>query len=82
MKKNLISIFAVAAITTAAGWNVMQSQSDEALSDVALANVEALADESSDCHYNNGYRSFSGSDGGAYDCCQIWRNGSVSGDCH
>jgi predicted RNA-binding Zn ribbon-like protein len=29
----------------AAGWNVMQSQSEKTLSDVALANVEALADE-------------------------------------
>jgi hypothetical protein len=43
-KKILISIFVV-AIAIVAGWNVMQSQSDEALSDVALANVEALADE-------------------------------------
>jgi predicted negative regulator of RcsB-dependent stress response len=45
MKKNLISIFVVVAIAMVAGWNVMQSQSNEALSDVALANVEALADE-------------------------------------
>jgi hypothetical protein len=43
MKKHLISIFVVAAIATAAGWNVSRNMSEEALSDVALANVEALA---------------------------------------
>jgi hypothetical protein len=43
MKRNVISIFVVAAIAIVAGWNVMQSQSEKVLSDVALANVEALA---------------------------------------
>jgi hypothetical protein len=31
----------------AASWNVTQSQSNEALSDVVLANIEALANEGS-----------------------------------
>ncbi|MDR0572677.1 MAG: NVEALA domain-containing protein [Tannerella sp.] len=36
----------VVAIVTVAGWNVMQSRNDAVLSDIALANIEALADES------------------------------------
>jgi hypothetical protein len=45
MKKILFTTFAVAVIAVAAGLNVMQSRSEIALSDVALANVEALAYE-------------------------------------
>jgi hypothetical protein len=48
MKKKLIYVFITVTIVMAAGWNVMQSQSDEALSDVVLENVEALADETSE----------------------------------
>jgi hypothetical protein len=48
MKKNLISIFTVAAIATAAGWNVSRNMSEEALSDVALTNIEALAQNETD----------------------------------
>lgn len=49
-----------------------------------FSNVEALAagnDSSDDCTYKNGYRKFSGSKGGAYDCCKRWRNGNGSEDC-
>ncbi|MDR1381276.1 MAG: NVEALA domain-containing protein [Tannerella sp.] len=45
MKKILFATFAVAVIAVAAGLNVMQSRSEIALSDVALENVEALADD-------------------------------------
>ncbi|MDR1379883.1 MAG: NVEALA domain-containing protein [Tannerella sp.] len=43
MKKILFTIFAVAVIAVAAGLNVMQSRSEAVLSDVALENIEALA---------------------------------------
>jgi uncharacterized Rmd1/YagE family protein len=42
--KLLISIFMVAVLTIV-GWNISESQSDLALSDVVLANIEALANE-------------------------------------
>lgn len=41
--KKLLGIIAIAAIAAAAGWNFNQSQNDVELSDLALANVEALA---------------------------------------
>ena len=44
--KRVIFYTSVVAIVTVAGWNVMQSRNDAVLSDVALANIEALADES------------------------------------
>jgi hypothetical protein len=64
MKRNFILIFTVAAITGAAGWNVSQNMSEKALSDVTLANVEALADEYCDKKWEKYYRP----DGTGYNC--------------
>jgi hypothetical protein len=45
MKKKIMSIAFVAAIAVAAAWNFNQSSKAEVeLSDIALENVEALAD--------------------------------------
>ncbi len=41
--KKLLGIIAIAAVTAAAGWNFSQNQNEVELSDLALANVEALA---------------------------------------
>lgn len=41
--KRLFSIIAIAAVVAAAGWNFNQSQNEVEMSDLALANVEALA---------------------------------------
>ena len=53
MKKKLMGIVAIIAIAAVAGYNVYASRSNVKLSDLALANVEALADSSegsqSDC---------------------------------
>ena len=43
MKKNIVKVAFVAAIAVACGLNVFNSQKSETLSEVALANVEALA---------------------------------------
>ena len=43
MKSNLIKVAFVAAIALVSGANVFNAQKSEPLSDVALANVEALA---------------------------------------
>jgi hypothetical protein len=49
MKKKIISIAFIAAITVAAAWNFSRSSKAEIdLSDIALANVEALASEEND----------------------------------
>ncbi len=43
MKKNMIKVAFVAVIAVACGLNVFNSQKSETLSEVALANVDALA---------------------------------------
>ncbi|MDR1258651.1 MAG: NVEALA domain-containing protein [Tannerellaceae bacterium] len=43
MKKKLISIAFAAAIAVVAAWNFSQSKAEVELSDLALANVDALA---------------------------------------
>jgi hypothetical protein len=48
MKKKILLLAAVVTVSAAAGWNFSQNRSETVLSDVALANVEALAEESSE----------------------------------
>lgn len=47
MKKNIRAVMMIAAIALVAGVNVFNSQKTIAMSDMALANVEALADDES-----------------------------------
>ena len=54
MKKNILKATLVAAFALSAGFNVYNSQKSEVISDLALANVEALA---------------SGEGSGGFDCC-------------
>ena len=50
MKKNLIKFAFVAVVAMIAGVNVLNSQKTDVLSDIAMANVEALANnENSRC---------------------------------
>jgi hypothetical protein len=44
MKKKVLGIALVAAIAVAGAWNFVQSQDEVNLSNLALENVEALAD--------------------------------------
>lgn len=85
MKKKVIfaSIALIAVVSTA----ISVKDTDQYLtSPLRLANIEALSgDESSDCHYNNGYVAFTSKSGGAYDCCKIWVNRAPNtneGHCH
>jgi hypothetical protein len=84
MKKIILGGIAAVVVAALAVVNVnMNAQSDDLLSDLALANVEALAQETGDCNNINGYRQFSniGSGYGAYDCCYVWRSGQGSSNC-
>jgi hypothetical protein len=45
MKKSILSIALVAAIAVAGAWNFAQNQEEVTLSDLALENVDALAQE-------------------------------------
>ncbi len=53
MKKKIMGLIAIVAIVAVAGYNIYVSQSNVKLSDLALANVEALAssceESQSDC---------------------------------
>ncbi len=86
-KKVLIAA-AFAAVTLLSGYNYVQNNSEVKLSDLALANVEALASgEGGDCRNVNGYKSWKTSSiwGGQrefYDCCYNLRSGySPEGTC-
>jgi hypothetical protein len=45
MKKKICGAVIMAAIALVSGWNISRSTSETTLSDVALVNVEALAQE-------------------------------------
>lgn len=49
--KKLLGIIAVTALAAAAGWNFRQEQNEVELSELALANVEALANWETDPMY-------------------------------
>lgn len=53
MGKKLIGIIAFTAIAVAAGWNYQQNMDKVELSDLTLANVEALADPETDDEFFN-----------------------------
>jgi hypothetical protein len=48
MKKKILVLASVATVSAAAGWNFSQNRSETVLSDVALANVEAMGSEIGD----------------------------------
>lgn len=47
MGKKMIGVIAFAAIAVAAGWNYQQNTNEVKLSDLTLANIEALARDES-----------------------------------
>jgi hypothetical protein len=52
MKKKILIFMIATSVVALAGWNVSRAGSEAALSDMALENVEALAQESDN---NRGY---------------------------
>ena len=68
MKKNIRTVMMIAAIALVAGANMFYSQRTDVLSDVALANVEALAvgESAGDIHCPFG----------GYGCVIIYSNGT------
>ena len=71
MKKNILKATLVVAFALIAGMNVYNAQQSDVMSDLALANVEALASgegSSSDCETYCTYDS-------RYDCIISWGAG-------
>ncbi len=59
MKKNILKATLVAAFVLIAGFNVYNAQKSDVMSDLALANVEALAGgegSGGGCHYRITYQ--------------------------
>ena len=48
MKKKVLGVIAFAAIAAVAGWNITLNENKDTFSDLALANIEALAQGESD----------------------------------
>lgn len=68
MRKKIIGLTIIAAIATAAGWNMNQAENEVQLSDLAFENVEALAfGESGDGTYHH-YSSRVPRPDGGYNC--------------
>lgn len=56
MKKRLLSIAFVAAIAVTASWTFAQSENKATLSELTLANVEALANDENNAIDQEGYK--------------------------
>lgn len=81
MKQTLKTSMAL-AIALIAGYNVYTSQQDAKMSDLTLANIEALAmDETSKCDNANGYRRILEGNERIYDCCYQEKIGKGKEDC-
>lgn len=88
MKSRFLKITFAAALAVVAGVTAYHAQDKETLSDLALANVEALAriegdggDGGTKCDNFNGYRRIREGNERIYDCCYIEQVGSGKDDC-
>ncbi|WP_455660005.1 NVEALA domain-containing protein [Phocaeicola faecalis] len=70
MKKNILKATVVAAFALVAGFNVYNSQKSDVMSELALANVEALANIEGDTTDHYYCKS-----GGPY--CDLYLNGQM-----
>lgn len=67
MKRRILGIIVTVAIAVAATWNFNQEKNEIVISELALANVEALANgESSSC--SDSCKEWSGNSGGGIAC--------------
>lgn len=57
MKKKIMYAVACVALAAIAGWNYQQNQKEIQLSDLAIANIEAIASGESGSHCSSGCRS-------------------------
>lgn len=81
MGKKLIGIIAFAAIAVAAGWYYQQNQNKVELSDLALANVDALATYENEWHSHCSWRTGHSSLTGWIAICDHWGVGNECSPC-
>lgn len=80
--KKYFGLLAAVAVVAATGWNYQQNKQYDGLSELALANVEALATGEDDCHYTNGVTNIQKKPSmwhttlhHYYDCCAVQTDG-------
>lgn len=73
MKRTILKLSFIAAIAVAAGYTAYNSQKTETLSDLTLANVEALATNESGGDCNGCYTT-------TFEFCKFWGWGGCIGD--
>lgn len=80
--RNFVKVLLAFMLVAVAGYGVYTSQTKTELSDIMLENVEALADNESDCHYTNGYKAIQLEESfwhdvkkRYYDCCGLQVDG-------
>ncbi len=78
MKKNIIRTAFVAAFALMAGYSVYTSQQEKTMSDLALANVEALANDESSNGYEFVYYPQPGDPNYGYTKCVCSGSGKLS----
>lgn len=78
MKRKFLGTAMVAVIAVAAGWNMYQGESNVVLSDIGLANIEALArgeiteaDCDRLCRYSDTYECYLGNGYGDIKTCHF-----------
>lgn len=80
--KQILKVSIALAIILTAGYNAYISQQEVGMSDLALANIEALAgSETGECDNANGYRRILEGDERIYDCCYNEKIGKGKEDC-
>lgn len=76
--KKVIKLAFVAAFVAVAGYGVYANQTSNAMSDLALANVEALAQSESSGGYSGVYYPQPGDPNYGYTKCVCYGSGSLS----
>ena len=81
MKKKIFSLVAISAISLGV-WSYSENQNNVEFSDLALENIEALANrEGGSCDNVNGYRRILDESERIYDCCYKEKMGKGRTNC-
>lgn len=81
MKKAALRISTIVFLGVSLLWLQSHLSSEKNLSDIQLANIEALTNTEEPCNNYNGYRRILEGNEKIYDCCYKEQTGKGKGDC-